>query len=203
LPEFPSLQGVPRLDAGADLTVTGPAGQSVSIPKSGSGSYLYLGASIPGLSQSAPFLDTGTYRIQGRGGSQVGPFDVNVTLRSPLIWTNRDQTNAIVRSQGLRMDWVGGSSDQVALIFGIGSDQRTKATTTFFCLADAGPGTFTVPASALYNLPTSGNPNLVDGGAALGLVGLPLANFATFSASGLDLGLVIPASLDSRLVEVR
>jgi hypothetical protein len=133
----------------------------------------------------------------------VGAFDASVTLPSPVIWTNRDQITVIDRSQGVRFDWSGGTSTQMVLLLGMGTNQTTKALNTFFCLVPGNAGSFTVPPSALYNLPVTGAPDLAQSVGALMLGVLPTANFATFAASGIDMGLVIPASLDFRTVEIR
>ena len=102
------------------------------------------------------------------------------------------------------MTWSGGGADQSVLIAGLSSDQSTKATAVFVCLAPASAGQFTVPTSALSNLPTA--PALADFEKRYGLLvvgALRSGNYPTFTAQGISTGLVVPASLDIRTVEVK
>ena len=119
-----------------------------------------------------------------------------------VTWTNRAQTTSIRRSQGFTVNWSGGSADSIIVIMGLGSDQVTKGTDFFYCLTSGGSGSFNVPPSALSNMPNTRVIGLQDSASAIAVVSIPLTGIASFTASGLDTGLVIPAVIDLRSVEV-
>jgi len=197
------------LDAGVKLTVTNPAGQTMDVPRTdttaNTGPYgALLGGSIPGVITSPSFFSAGTIRVQGAGGRDVGSFDATAVMPNFVNWANRDQITSVERSRGVSVTWSGGSSDQFVIIAGVSSDQKTKATSGFFCFAPSAAGQFIVPPSAMANMPltSSGGTNVQDTAAAL-MVGSFSGNFQRFNAAGIDVGVLIPASLEVRTVGVR
>jgi uncharacterized protein (TIGR03437 family) len=198
-----------QLDAGKELRITGPLGNSIAMARIdeevNTGPYVgLLGGELPidGAPSLPPFLDGGAYQISGGGGLDVGAFSANVTLAPPIRWTNRDQVSAIDRSQGLRLTWTGGSPSTLVLIGGIGNDQSTKATAGFLCFVPSEPGSFTVPAPILGNLPAvSAQSSNTLGAIVVG--GVPAQNIPRFRASGIDSGMVIFSSLSLKTVAFR
>ncbi|HJT87665.1 MAG TPA: VWA domain-containing protein [Bryobacteraceae bacterium] len=199
------------LDAGAALTVTDSHGTAKQLPHSdasaGSGPYLALlggDLPIPGATQSALFLNPGTFTIAGPGGADVGPFSVNVTVPQPLTWTNESQVSMVTRSNGLTFNWSGGDPASTILIAGASTDQKTKGSGGFFCLVPQSAGTFTVPASTLADLPPTGaTTGLSDSIAMLAITELPLSNPPHFTATGLDSGFAFHAAVIAKTVQVQ
>jgi hypothetical protein len=94
------------------------------------------------------------------------------------------------RAQDLTFKWSGGDDSKLVMLAGAGADQATQALAGFFCFVPSKPGSFTVPASVMRNLPSGGTDTL---GAVL--VGSFPSTYPTFSASGLDSGLIFNANL--------
>ena len=190
-----------QLDAGPTITVTGPNGtQGFSYSDSTAKVSPYLGVlgtgggwTALGLGPTTPFLDPGTYTVSGAGGKDVGPFQYTIQIPSGATWTNRDSIATVNRSQGLTVQWSGGSSSQAVAIVGYSSNPATNVSGGFACLSDMAPQSFTVPSNYLVNLPatpTNGSGNAIS---ALLFATVPAANgFVTFSTSAapsLDSGL--------------
>ncbi len=185
------------LDAGAAISLTGPKGNTIDLKHADSetntGPYLgLLGGSIPlpGVDSLPPFLDAGKFTIKGPGGKDVGPFQASVTLGTPVSWTNRDQITQVDRAQDLTFKWSGGDDSKLVMLAGVGADQATQALAGFFCFVPSKSGSYTVPASVMRNLPAGSADAL---GAVL--VGSFPGSYPTFSAGGLDSGLIFNANL--------
>ena len=202
--------GSKSLDAGTALTVTGPKG-SVQIPhfdpNSGTGPYVsLLGGKVPvsGSNSLPPFLEPGSYTITGPGGKDVGKFSASLTLATPLNWTNQSQITSINRSAGVTLTWSGGDPGSTVLILGGSTNQQSKNSGGFGCLAPISAGTFTVPSNVLMDLPPTGAVTSIQntiGMIALGA--LPLSNPTHFAASGLTNGLAVHAYLTVLAVPVQ
>ncbi len=198
-----ALLGRP-LDAGPEVTVTGPVG-TIPLPKSdtegASGVYAgMLGGAIPieGAESLPPFLDGGTYRISGTGGADVGPFTASITLGSPVIWTNQASTTELNRNAPLTVTWSGGDATKEVIVAAAGVDQNSNAAAGFYCFVKSEPGSFTVPAAMLSNLPAGAET------AAAVIVGdVQVGNIVTFAASGVDKGIVVNGTLNVQTVPVR
>ncbi len=175
VPESPPTS----LDAGTQLSITGPGGQkSVTMTGSGAalGSYLPL-YSLP----NQLYLTPGTYSVTTNGGTNVPGFTTSVTVPAALNWTNRDQISTVDRTQPLTLNWSGAVSGQPVEILGVGSDLPTNSSALFFCVAPAGATSFTVPAQALSALPGARLNPLASKDAIYLMTSSP----STFSASGL------------------
>lgn len=199
--------GATMLDAGASLKVSGPGGKSATMDRSDNGTYMgMLGGSLPlpGNAANMP-LDPGAYTVTGSGGKDVGAFSANITLRSGVTWTNRTQLGSIDRKIPFTLNWTGGTAGESLLVLGYGTDQKTKASSGFLCAVQAGAGTFTVPASAMANLPAVGaSGDLSDKFGLLGLFSFRANGIATpFQAPGLDIGLLMGAQIEARTIEIK
>lgn len=199
--------GSTMLDAGATLKVSGPGGKSANMEQSGNGMYLgLLGGALPLPGNAAQMpLDAGTFTIAGTGGKDVGAFNASITLRPSVVWTNRAQTAAIDRKSPLTLTWTGGVAGESLMILGYGTDQKVKASSGFLCAAPAGPGTFTVPLSAMANLPAvSSTADLADKFGIVGILSFRAQSMGVpFLASGLDVGMLIGAQLEARTLEIK
>ncbi len=186
------------LDAGANLTVAGPGGTSIDLPRTdkeaATGPYAtMLGGTIPTSEEPVPppFLNGGSYSIKGAGGKDVGAFSVSLEIPKGVSWTNRGDIKEVDRSAGVTLQWSGGTSSQFVMIGGASTNQTTQATAGFFCFVPAEQGSFTVPAMVLGSLPASIGDEAEQTTGALMLGTLPAPPYATFSAAGLDSGLAL------------
>jgi hypothetical protein len=194
------------LDAGPSISVTGPRGNTIPLvpadASSNTGLYLGLlgGASPLGDTPPLPpFLESGTFRIAGTGGKDVGAFQASITLGTPVVWTNRDQISTVNRAADLTLTWSGGDASKLILIAGAASDANTTASAGFLCFVPAAPGQFTVPAEMLGNLPDTASATDSSFGALL-VGSLPAGSYPAFTAGGLDVGLIFNAMLSAKTV---
>jgi uncharacterized protein (TIGR03437 family) len=177
------------LDAGPQLSVTGPAGARTIGKAPGTNYYSEVwstgGIPLPGV-PSTDYLNPGAYTVSGPGGADVGPFSVQITIPQLLNWTNRDQITAVSRSQPLNITWSGGNANDLVMILGSSMAATPKVGAVFYCLARASAGQFTVPAHIVSALPPSGT----EDGVPMGMVGVgsTSGNPARFTATGLDYG---------------
>jgi uncharacterized protein (TIGR03437 family) len=203
--------GATWLDAGPRVTVSGAKGtialEPIDEDKGGSPYIGLLGGSLPleGAPSLPLFLEAGGYTLSAPGGKDVAAFTSNFTIPAPLVWTNRDQLTEINRSAGLTFRWTPGNANQVSvLLAGASTDQTTKASAGFYCLAPANTGQFTVPATILSGLPPTRGTSLEDSAGAVIFATIPNgAEVPKFSARGLDYGIVLSGTISLRTVTVR
>jgi hypothetical protein len=102
---------------------------------------------------------SGRYTITGGSGTQVGPFSVATTFPSSFTVTNWDSITNVTRSQPLVINWTGAGTDIVYILVSTANSASTNNhLVTLSCIAPAGPGTFSVPVSALSQLqPVAGS----------------------------------------------
>jgi uncharacterized protein (TIGR03437 family) len=158
---------VTYLDAGA-ITLNGPSGSNISnlaFKQDASNIYSLALASeglpsVPGLSGGTGTIVAGRYTLTGAGGKDVKAFNAAVTAGTPLTITG-GLPSTVIRNSGLTLNWTGGLSSDLVEIFGSSSTSTgtganlTTDTWSFICFTTAGPGTFTVPASILNQLPAA------------------------------------------------
>jgi uncharacterized protein (TIGR03437 family) len=152
------------LDAGAQLTLTGPGGPR-AVPRGADGQYATSASGTSG------FLAPGTYTVTSAGGAGVGLFTAAVNSVGALTWTASG-----TRATGLTVRWTGASAGDLVLL----------SASAFTCAAAVGAGTLTIPPDALANTP-----------ATLRL-GVGLVSQASFTAPGLDAGVLRYAQLTAR-----
>ena len=188
-----------QLDAGPALQLTG-AGAPVSMKQADAqktpGLYIAIGGSIPieGITLPPPFLDGSSYTVQGNGGADVGPFSATVIMPAKITWSNRDQLTTVNRAAGATITWTGGDSSQAVLIAGGSTNQKTKDSGGFFCLAPGDARQFVIPPNILADVPPTGaTASLSDSLGALLVVSLPKAS-QTFAAPQLDTGFAFVAN---------
>jgi uncharacterized protein (TIGR03437 family) len=151
------------LAAGSAIAISGPNGSRV--------------LTAP-LAQWAMYLDPGDYTLTGFGGSDVGPFQAQVSMPPPLVWTNAASITSVIRQQGVTVTWTGGDPNGFVYVTGYSGAM-------FTCTASASAGTFTVPPLVTNALPESAS-------GALALVGVSAP--VPFTATGLDIGLATASS---------
>ncbi|MEO8131840.1 MAG: hypothetical protein ABI822_32400, partial [Bryobacteraceae bacterium] len=188
------------LNGGATFSLITPRGsRAIAGPRIGPVNTATLGLNFPSYftSKRNPVLDGGSnYQLNGDGGPDVGAIRATFAVAAPLNWTNRSQITEVDRSKPLAINWTGAPPGQTVLIIGSNSDLPFNASAMFLCAADGTAGSFSVPTQILQSLPASRRAiqsrGLVYVGAA------PLANPSTFTATGLDLGVVLPMSFSGK-----
>ena len=172
------------LDAGAALTVTGPAGTQ-PMPETAKGQY--FGA----LSGAGAYLNAGSYTMNnGSGGADVGAFTAGplVISSSPVVWTNQNNIVSVARSQGVTVNWSGGGLNGFVAISGFSIQANPQSGAVFTCTAPPNAGQFTVPPSVLLALPPSASIAGVSTGVlTVGGITAPVK----FTAPGIDTGYAV------------
>ena len=182
------------LDAGAIS-----AGGNASLP----GQFTtLLGSAIPTIpgTPSTLVFQPGNIAVSGGGGADVSSFQTQVAIPQPLNWTNRDQLQNITRSQGFTANWSGAAAGNSVFVTGAGTDLPANASAVFLCLAKPGDTSLTVPADVLANVPAA-HARLVQSRGVIYVGQWPVAAPLTFTATGLDAGVVVPVEISGRTVK--
>jgi uncharacterized protein (TIGR03437 family) len=160
------------LDAGT-INLTGPAG-TYGLSKFVTGSYE---ASLPA---GAITSSGGAFTFNGAGGVDVGSFNTTINLPNPLLnWTNQSTDATVNRAQGIPISWTGGASNSYVVITGSSSNTTTGASGSFTCITTQTALSFTVPSYVTSTLPAGSGSLDVEN----------IANYGTFTATGLDIGI--------------
>ncbi|MGA3204403.1 MAG: hypothetical protein ABSF12_18080 [Bryobacteraceae bacterium] len=177
------------LDAGASLSLTGPAGP-FTLAETAKGHYHALFA--PSL--TGPNIPLGTYTITGSGGKDVGAFSAAITVANHLAISNKSSLATVDRTQPLTLNWTGGVAGSYVLIAGYtpsGIANNVFVPSSYFaCAEDGGKGTFTIPVYILSTMNATAN-----GNAVLLILPNPLSNQIVIP--GIDLAYFLDGSSDS------
>jgi uncharacterized protein (TIGR03437 family) len=169
------------LNAGTAIGISGSNGAK-QLASTQSGSY---GAQLAtSASGGTLYLDPGGYTVSGPGGADVGNFQAQVTAPPAITWTNAASASSVDRSKGVTVTWTGGDPNGSVIISG-SSTLRQGGGALFTCTAPPSAGTFTVPATVTMALPASSS-------GALTVMGSSAP--ASFTATGIDIGLAVAAS---------
>ena len=172
------------LNAGnVDQRVNGPGGAMQMMNSTFAPSSFYTTFGGPPTTMPLYFAP-GTYTANnGSGGTDVGAFNVNITVPQPFTWTNYSSITSVTRSQGLTANWTGGDPSWDVYLIG-GSSTADGASVSFECRAHVSDQTLTVPASILQALP----PSATQSGNPLGSLTMLVENSnpQTVAVSGLD-----------------
>ncbi|MCU1338364.1 MAG: repeat containing protein [Bryobacterales bacterium] len=153
------------------ITVTGPGGTPVTL------TVVPGSAGIQAATLTAIPSTGGAFVFNSSIGTQVGGFITTVSFPNPLLsWTNQSAATTVNRSQGLSVNWSGGSPGTYVTISG--SSVSGSATGSYVCIAPQSAGTFTVPSYVLLALPAGTGTTTVQNS----------TNFMPFVATGLDIG---------------
>jgi len=211
---LPEANAISFLDAGSAIVLIGPGGVGEltlgtnpdGTPVASPAAYsTILGGGLGalfGLPVPPPFFKSGTYRILSSGGRDIGPFTATVTIPPPVTWSNQGAPLGIDRTAGVTLNWQGGSSSQLVMVAGMAADPSTNTATGFVCLVPAAQGSFSVPVSAVANLPPAG-PAGSPGIAGMLILGtVPAGAAANFIASGLDSGVIVYGDFNVQRVAI-
>jgi len=125
------------LDAGAEITLTTPAGALALVRDAAPAPTSYSFAS------ETPFLGPGAYGVEGAGGSSFPAFSSNFDVEAPSTWANAGEIAPFFRVSGFGITWRReGSASGDVLLAGNG----------LLCRAAESSGLLTIPPPALSNL---------------------------------------------------
>jgi uncharacterized protein (TIGR03437 family) len=151
----PPLAANTPLNAGT-LSVSGPVGNRTLAMQSAGSYYLYFSPGsqpLPGYVTDGTLVTPGTYNIAATAGTDVGAHNASINDPATFTWTQFDGiTTNVPRSQGLLVSWTGGTAGATVLIGGQ-SQSSPGVGASFYCFADSGAGSFTVPAAILSAMP--------------------------------------------------
>jgi uncharacterized protein (TIGR03437 family) len=194
------------LDAGAAISVAGPAGARAldRDPRRNVHYSAFLGGQPPLSHQPARplYLRAGAYALSAPGGADIGPFLAKLEAPRPIVWKNRGRVSEVDRAAGLALEWKAASAADAVLIVAANADRFSGDSAMCLCLAPARDGRFHVPPLALSNLP----PTLDDDDLAasyLVIAEIPLRPPARIQARGLDSAFAAFVSASGRLVKFR
>jgi uncharacterized protein (TIGR03437 family) len=197
-PGLPASTPTGRSLDGGTISVSGANGTA----NSSAGTYLApVGGAIPTIPNSSNSLlfNPGNFTAKGAGGGDVASFQTTLNIPASLNWTNRDQLQSITRNQGFTVNWTGAAPGNTVFVSGAAADLPTNSSAVFICTAHAGDTSLTVPADVLANFPSVRN-RLIESRGVIYVGQWPIASPTTFSASGLDSGIVLPIEANGRTV---
>jgi hypothetical protein len=195
-----------RLDAGAAISISGPAGKR-ALPRDAR-QHEYYSAIVGGLapfSREAPkpmYLSHGSYTVSAPGGGDIGAFSVKLDVPTAVVWKNRNRIDEIERDAGVMLEWKAAHGDDAILILAVNADRYSGDSAVCLCMARAGDGRFRIPPIALGNLP----PTLEDddlSASYLVMAEIPLDPPARIEARGLDAAFAAFVSASGRLVKYK
>ncbi len=183
------------------VSIAGSSGSKSLYPLAAPGTLSsILGSAL--LSLSDLFLSPGSFTLSGLASTAIAAFEAVVNMPQPLSWTNRGQIANLVRASGLTVNWTGASFNQSVFVYGLGTDLPTNSSYSFLCRANPGDSSFTVPPTVLANLPPT-RAQLTQSLAAVYVGQWPIANPVLFTASGLDFGSAVAASVQGTTVVIQ
>jgi uncharacterized protein (TIGR03437 family) len=199
-PDFTDFSAPPGIDAGSQLTLTGPRG-SRSISATSRGAY---NAQLGGGNSGSPgFLDPGSYTVSnGSGGGDVKGFSVNFTMPNPLNWTNMTSSTIAPRDRDLLLTWSGTGANDVVGILGVtqvNSNSSNVPYLIFICVERASAGQFSLPSQVLSLIPNGANISGISGM----LLAIGDGTVTSFTAPGIDQGYVFAANYAAAVVSLQ
>lgn len=193
-PSAPSLATF--LDAGPSIQLNSPGGsrtlQRFETPES----LVYQDAASetielngqPQPSTGSLFAEAGTHAFVGMGGPDIGPFNTSLTIPGVFEWTN-SQDKTISRSADHTVFWTGAAPGSTVQVWGsstAGNAVGATLTVSFWCFANGGDGSFTIPAYILSSVPVSGG----SFGVPFGTLNVTQTDTTFFSTPDIDIGLL-------------
>ena len=175
----PRVSTVILLDAGPQLSISGPGGP-VSVAQQGR---VYRALAPPG----PLLLGPGSYSVSGPGGADVGSFSASIEVSEPPEWDLGEAATRITRNRGVAVTWqrpAGPSRNEAEtwITLTAGGSEILE------CAAAAERGLLNVPGAFLANLPPSSR--RPRGTEEFRFSSLWRPPDARFSADGLDSGAV-------------
>lgn len=143
------------MKSGSHITISGPGGaRTVSAPTGTPGVFIgKLGGDGGPPPPRSPYLQPGSYQVTAGGGAELAPFSITLPAPPEFEWTNRGQITVVDRNRPLTITWRGVSDEQRVAIVVMNVDPASTALAACLCVAMPAAGKFTVPVTALVNLP--------------------------------------------------
>jgi uncharacterized protein (TIGR03437 family) len=182
-----------QLDAGAGITVQGPA--TVVLPQTSPG-WGYYYTVFNGTTGAQFFYSGLNYSVSGTGGAKVGAFSVADTTSIPSAYfSGITAGQTLSRSSDLTVTWTGGDptlqNGQVTIATYSGSASGNIGG-GFMCTAPLAAKSFTIPKWVLSALPPSGTAYVGIAPYPIGYIWIGQSNTpVSFQATGLDKGILI------------
>jgi uncharacterized protein (TIGR03437 family) len=184
------------IDAGAMIVTGPPPDFQVSLQEQpGTGQATRYSAVF---SPTGVYFSGGAYTIAAAGGTSslipdVAKFTTGFTITQTPTWQSSDQArlfnngNGVTRTNGMTVNWTGGSSAYWVVITGSGGTSTPdildgSASTSFSCWVPSINNTFAIPANILLSLP---------GGIEAEIDFHPTLPPQAISAGGLDVGFLL------------
>ena len=191
------------LDAGETLAISGSVGQTEARPLPLAGN-LYGALAGTNLETARPLLELffgapDSLRVTGRGGDEVGAFEVSLESPAAILWTNESSTATITRGSQVEITWTGGEPGGLVLLLALGANRLAQAASGFACVERTDAGKITVGNWVTSTL-TADEPGAADG--LIILASLP-GSAAPFQTDGLDAGVGLFVVAASRAVDIR
>jgi uncharacterized protein (TIGR03437 family) len=189
------------LDAGT-ITLSGSkVGSSlIAPPILGGLAVQYLGGALTSLPlPNHLFLNPGQFTISAPGGADIDAFQATFAAPQALSSANLNQISTIDRTQPLTLTWTGGLAGNIVFAAGWGVDLPGNATDFFLCTANAADGSLTVPPAVLANIPPT-RPLATQSLDGVYLGQWSIGNPITFSATGLDFGVITAVAAGGKTV---
>ncbi len=205
---LPNLDFGPEIDAGPTITMTRNGGDERIIEQDPDKIGRYVDTVGGGLAlfgpADDPYYEAGEYNLTSVGGEDVGPFDVDFVIPARPAWLNREAVVAgpVDRTENLTLAWEPGDPAEPQIMFALAAnvDVASGAASGVMCLVPQSTGGFVVPSALLAAVPATTPPGSA-GPSSLGFVGVgSLPVIEPFQAEGLDLGVVIGATVDIQSV---
>jgi len=142
----PRVSSVILLDAGPQLSISGPAGPVLAA---------HQGVVYRALAPPGPlFLGPGSYSVSGPGGADVGSFEASIEAPESLQWDLGESSGPIIRNRGFAVSWQP-LTDGPRRAADISMTLTAGSPGPLLCSAAYDSGVLNVPASILTNLPRS------------------------------------------------
>lgn len=189
------------LDDGGGASLTGDKGTKTAATSIYPGfSGVQLGSAVPSLPfTQQPFLSSGGVTLSVPGGNDIAQVSMDGQIPQPFTWSNRDQTLAIARANGLNLTWTGGDPAASVFVIVMSTDLPSNSSSAVGCIVPPGATSFMVPADALANLAPTRLRALQSRGAVY-IGQWNLASPPPVSTAGIDFGAFLPIFVTGKSV---
>jgi hypothetical protein len=173
------------LDAGPQLTITGPNGE-LRISRSINGGLTSYFFNVP--RQAQPFLSAGRFEVKSTRGRDLPELELSLEY-SPIVIASPSSGSAVSSANPPTIAWTGGTEalSKDMDIFILAATRDLRRTYEVFCRASQGTrGEFTVPREAWEQVPAE-----VRSSGLASFILSPRGPVATLPVPGLDAGIDI------------
>ncbi len=188
------------LDAGPAVTLILPNGNTRTLARQQTLSFLFSGTDSTNPSQLFIPATGGTFRFQVPGGPDIGPAEASIVASDPLVWNEQTTISAAPRNQPLTVTWRGGTPGGFVIIQGASYGPNAEIATAFGCTERVEAGRYTVPRDVMASL-VAGTTFPPDNAPTGVLIVQHFTLPARFAAIGLDHGSITWVSYSQTTVQ--